>query len=1351
MSKISEVVKLKTGYANFVNLKGDFEKSQENAERMAMYRPTKSHRESLERLCRGLYQPNDKKFYLLSGSYGTGKSHLCLMFANLLSRSSGDPEIKGFYENYQKLNPEKARELKNIRKDGQYLVAICDYYSGRRFEDTVLKAVLEACQEKGLESALLTEFDEAERCLDDWEKKRKAGGGRTIRDFYQDFEKALERIAPGLALEQLRTNLRGFLSESLETFRRAFRETMGGIEFQAKSGNLIPILKRLIQGKNFKERFKGLAIFFDEFGFTLEKSAYSKDVLQGFMETICKNEPNVLFVGCIHKDFKSYADRFSQADAAVMEARITQVNLLNEGIEEIIGAIVETEKESTTWKKEVEPKTGIFDQLVPVCASLKLFPWIEEVARIRQRVLEDIFAVHPMALSCLLKLSSEIGSDARSTFTFFSGGTGDVQGSYADFIEKEEITAAGGKLNLYTVDRLFSFFENELSLKNISLKDRQRQLVNGYYASLEVIGKSVQGELFKDQEDQYQAILRMILIYQLSQIPTNLDNLRFGLYCLTKPEEKQIEKDLKTLAKWGAIFYRAQSSTYELALGTGEDPQDLIDRYIGNPTLHPPDMVKAFKDEAGRHRDLEFLEAKQYNLPYGEDKRFRTYFIRAKNLNGSLWKEIEDEREASNIKEMKSYEGSVVYVLCEEEAEIQIAQRATQEIPEIPITVAIPHGPLPFGDLLLRVKACRHYLPPNEAMKISAQTESRLRDFLENVQDGYLTQLQQVMDSILNGDTSCWYVSQGRVIIDRPQQPHKAVDMICEELFKNRSRIKHADLNFIHDDKWRSGKNNSLKQAVSTLLEAERVLIDNGNPENHGQRRYLEKVLLKGAGALRKTRTEGKVTFFECENDPSKISDDFPVLKTLCLKISGLKAGKGLPVAAVLGDLRIPPYGAGGNALMLSFAHAIRAFGEQLRIFKDSTKISEIFVRNYEDILPLVGDPFSKAILEIREISIPEQILIDGMAKSLQAPPLAHGEKRTVTETYELLRTWWKNIPSIARVLDLYEKKEQDRIAKLMKALDQIYEIDRFSFCLGKIPEIYGWEHPSKEEAASIISEFEKDIHLIQQAEQRAAGRVAEEVCLIFGAKGDIVICKEMVTSWYQGLNPSQRQAYKFKEPDAQSLLKAIGNEKVPFEIALLKNLPEAFGLDSMEEWTSLRTVDYVAKIKQAKRIIEEAKAEVPKPDVESKSYEIKTGETLKVEIPQGGTDVIYTINGVDPRKTTETFSMRERGDLTQWLKNKPSVEISMVTMDGEGNYSEPVRIELINQAAKFNIQVEKELFEDKGSFLFPETSEGIIAVIQSLLGLAIKRKIIEPTQIKTLLDEIKNIVDKADKKTTNE
>ncbi|MBV5267214.1 MAG: hypothetical protein JZU67_01570, partial [Burkholderiaceae bacterium] len=111
-------------------------------------------------------------------------------------------------------------------------------------------------------------------------------------------------------------------------------------------------------------------------------------------------------------------------------------------------------------------------------------------------MLEDVYGVHPMALSCLLKLSSEIGSDVRSTFTFFSGDVGKEEASYAEFITNADLAVAGGKLNLYTVDRLFTFFQKELSQKNPELREGQRQFVNGYFSSLDALRKTMEGDLF---------------------------------------------------------------------------------------------------------------------------------------------------------------------------------------------------------------------------------------------------------------------------------------------------------------------------------------------------------------------------------------------------------------------------------------------------------------------------------------------------------------------------------------------------------------------------------------------------------------------------------------------------------------------------------------------------------------------------------------------------------------------------------------------------------------------------------------------------------------------------------------
>lgn len=1328
MGKIADVVELKSGYANFVELKSAFEATQENTDRMAMYRPTKSHRAAFERICRGLYQPNDKKFYLLSGSYGTGKSHLCLMTANVLSRSSGEPEIAGFYENYAKLDPEKAKLLKNVRKDGQYLVAICDYHSGQHFEDVVMKAVFDSCKAKELKTDVETEFDEAERQLTEWQQKGDKTG---IRNFYKDFGIVLGTIAPGLSVEQLRMGLKNYDSNVLATFRVVFKEMMGGVNFQPQAGNLIPILRKLVKSKEFKERFKGLAIFFDEFGFTLEKAGYSKDILQGFMETICKNEPKVMFIGCIHKDFKSYADRFSKDDAAVMSARITQVDLLNEGIEEIIGAIVETDKKGEVWKKEIGPKTGVFDQLVPPCKSLDLFPWITDANRIRQQVLEDIYGVHPMALSCLLKLSSEIGSDARSTFTFFSGDVGGEKASYADFIANSDITVSGGKLNLYTVDRLFTFFQKELSQKNPELREGQRQFINGYYASLDVLRKATEGGLLGFQEDLRVQVLRVIVIYQLCQIPTSMENIQFGMYCLSSSEKNQVKGYLNDLVKNGAIFLRPQSKTYELAASTGEDPLVLIERYIADTKLHPEDMVTAFLQEAGGNNLSDFAEAKGYNLPFVEDKRFRTRFVRAKDIGDALWDEVRTAYAESHNKPTQSYEGTIVYALCEDETDVNVAREAAKAIEDTNVALSVPHAPQPFSETLLRVRACRHYLPPNEAEKISAQTESRMRDILNNPEDGYLPTLERIFRDIEEGSGACWYIQGGKILVDQPKQPHKPADMLCEELFKKRCRIKHPDLNFCHDDKWRTGKNTALKHAVAMLLDAEKVLIDNGNPDNHGEKRYLEKALLKGAGALKKIGSEGVVSYFVCETDPAKIHDDIPFFKDLCNRLATLNPGEMFSVGTFLEEAEKAPYGAGGTALVLALAHVIRAYGERLIIYKDSTKTVMQSLRSYDDLAKIVSDPAAKTVFLIRDISQAQTSLIDLIAKPTDAPPLKHGEARSLNAAFEALKQWWNGLPSVAKIISLHEKDQQVRMGKLKNLMDSLGgSIDRFDFMLEQLPAVYNNSPVSDAitpKDAKIIGEaFDKDVKLFNSGERIAQERVAQLICDLFGTKGDMIECEKTVNRWYASLNPSQRDPHKCNNEDAADFLTRLADQSVSFVTKIVKLLPKDYGFGAVPEWTSLHIQDYIAKLKQAKAEIDKAKPDVSKPIVEEGTHEINESQEMYIEIPKGAVRLIYTLDGTDPKNSESVQKSESRLNIANLLKGRANVKVKLRAVDQEGNLSDPVVVELVSKERKYEIQVEKDLFgAAEAVFKCPNDTEGLIAVLKSVIGYGVRRDLL--------------------------
>jgi hypothetical protein len=1359
MAKIAEIVKVQSGYANFVNLRESLAEESENTGRMAMYRPTKAHRVAMERLSRGLYVPNEKKFYLLNGSYGTGKSHLCLMLANLLSKSSDDPSLTGFYDNYAKLDTQRARELKNVRSGGQFLVAICDYGSGRKFEDEVLRSIVTACEQRGIDLSPFTEFAEAERLLAGWEAS--GNGNKGVRDFYDDFSKALEQVAPGVPVAALRSNLKQFKRDAFETFLAAY-EVMQGVEFQTKAGNLVSIVRDLVRSAEFKAKFMGIAVFYDEFGTAvLQSSKFEAAVMQAFMEEICQHENNVLFIGCIHKNFKDYAERTNQATAAVMEARITQVSLANEGIEEIIGAIVETKKDSVLWREEVKPREGIFNQLTPQCAALKLFPWITDTNRIRERVLEDIYGMHPMALHCLLKLSSEIGSDVRSTFTFFSGGgIPGEPGSYSDFIHNSEIIGKNGALSLYLVDKIYLFFEKELSPSSRELLDIQRNLVNGYAGSLQALRKIENPQLIDGLKEEKVAVLRTILIYALCGIPATLENIEFGRYCTTKPEKKQLKGILTELEKAGAIYLRRTSQTYELCATEGQDPVTLVDNLAEQPETLEKATVSELLKQSGQQE--EFLEAKGYNLAFSEDKRLKRVFVRGRELGPELWEQLQSSYDKAGAKYGTSFEGHAVYAICEDEAEVKMAREAVKLIPPGNILVAVPHEASPFSENLKRVIASRHLLTNEEAAKHPAQVIARIRDMLDNgLDDGYLPMIKKVVNQIISGDQSTWYQGRGKLLVEKPLQSHKPADMFCESTFLQRCQIKHPDLNLLHDDKWQRNSNTPLRQAVDELLNtASEVRIDNGNPENHGEKRYLQKVLLNGCGALKHLRNNGPVTEFFVESDPSKIDAKFPVLKELLTRLSRLNKGQALSLSDFVREMRLPPYGAGGTSLVLAIACAVRAYGELLQVFADSTHSVPASLSKFDLIVQEVGNNTSKLELALREISANQRRFVDSVAKACGAKPLAQGRQRSVVEAEKLLRGWWHNLPSVAKLAELYPDPYAGRTEALKQVLDD-ERTDPFERLLNHLPAIYA-EGPvggmSSENSTVWAAAFTEDLSQLNNGILKAEQTLVKAVSTVFEAQClDIVELEKHIRNWFEQLTPDQRNPSRCDENDeAHSLVKNLLSGGNSFHDMLTNQLPSSWGIGELRNWTSLQFPALKSKWEQAKRYIENIKPLVSDPVIRKvykveklseSNWAIEEGSKVEIEIPRGAKSVVYECTsdenkGEGTKKTIESLT-----EVDLCIGKSPRGMLHVYAVSQEGNTSRRVSYLLVHKQKQYKIKIEKEdLWGDQGSFKFPTDFASYIEVLRSLTENAQERKVIpvEAAQmVETFLKDFAKVIER--------
>ena len=263
---ISEIIEIQDSYAEYVDLGLELFDDTSNVTRMSRYRPITSHRQAFQKLARSL-NTKDKRCYLLTGSYGTGKSHLCLMFANYMQTRASEQPMPKFFENYSAVDPDAAEDLKTRRLKGKYLVALCAWGGKGDFEDVVLRAVDTALRREGFGAELDTPYLAALRKLDEW--KKLAADGDPRGRFYGETERELAQQKSGLTLAALRKGLNEFDPVMLDEFKR-IHQALTTAPFALDKVDLLPILTSILESKAFKDRYLGLLVLFDEFGDTME-------------------------------------------------------------------------------------------------------------------------------------------------------------------------------------------------------------------------------------------------------------------------------------------------------------------------------------------------------------------------------------------------------------------------------------------------------------------------------------------------------------------------------------------------------------------------------------------------------------------------------------------------------------------------------------------------------------------------------------------------------------------------------------------------------------------------------------------------------------------------------------------------------------------------------------------------------------------------------------------------------------------------------------------------------------------------------------------------------------------------
>jgi hypothetical protein len=1363
MTKINELITIHSGYAQYVNLVQTFNDPTQNRGRMEQYMPIKSHREAFSRLTRALY-PLDNRVYLLTGSYGTGKSHLCLMLANYLSLKPGDPEMIAFFDHWAQRDRDGAEKLRNLRGEGRYLVALGEYGVGDDFDSMILRAVQAAIEREELHEAWLdTHYGEAVRQIERWEDREHRAGSSGV---FNDFRAELATRYAGWTLDGLKEDLSEFSQEALNIFRELYRAVVGS-EFSYSKDNLVSILQDFLSNPKFKTRYKGLIIIADEFGYILDRGSISIDVFQRFAE-MCQagvEGSQLIFVGTGHKPFRAYsAGGLSASDFSVAAARVTEVPLESEELELIISAIVVPDKEHSAWKSEVARQAGMFNRFALTSSRIGIFKHLKG-PELRARIVENIYPMHPMATHCLIEMSTEVGSNARSVFRFFSGAvdTEPIPGSYPWYVAQTEVQS-DGHLNLYTADELATYFEAELKPDNTEVREGVRQQIRNYQASLREARKQAQAQLIGEIDPMIDRVLKLLLIYEISKVAPTFENLAFGLYCESPAEKSQLQNRLDALVK-AKILFQSSTGIYEFRRSEAADFESLIEQYKSDPDNIPKDLAAEVLSLVPLGRDGQWLEAKNHNQPYDEDKRLLRVFaqpgdLQAQHMLSDTGEKVDfftyHERQLQAEREWKSrYEGLLVYVLCETDEEVARARRAVEANLSERVIVGVPRHPVPLREPVMNLRAALHLQKTEDLDAMTLQDRSRLQEEIigdERRETGYSGDFVKARKRYLDAKELTWYGKGGVVLVAQPQSEYEPADEMMGRLYHKRNRTPHPYLNQIHVSRFGPGKDVPLTDAVAALLRTHRpVEIDHSAPANRGEIRYLKNVLAD-SGALRQIGpASGSVAHYQVESSSNKFQDKLPALAAMLHTLDSLQQGDTLSVRTLLSVHADVPYGQGPIALSLFLAYAVRAFGDELRLQLQPGAVGYVAMNDPDLIIGLVNNEHPNAILERQAISSAARALINGIYNLFAAEPGAAGQQHTVNEAYRALRDWWGQLPNLARVADIYE--DDTSTQALVKLLRNVEAANPYRLVLEQLQTTYGFPEDAMltdSSQAKLLEGLKEDKAAVENGAGRVKDALLKRLMASFNPESDYYgDYQTAIENWYKALGDEQKDEYAAWHSHASRAVVQRLRTVINIETTFFDQLPAdaGFGLGRVDDWHRDRSHEYAQMLAAALERIEANRVKLPVPkwkvrgvhkkeDLPTRSQILfRGGVTLEVQVPEPGVKVLVTDTDEDPRTALQRQAVEDQFELS--IKN--SRVVKLVSQGEDGSFGQVITLSFVNEDRKYEIAplTQQQLLEREYKFVYPEDKEALRVLISSILQDVIKQGLIDEDEARQMLIDL--------------
>jgi hypothetical protein len=436
INNLGEVIEFNSSFKTAINLYLSLNKT----EKVLNYIPTKSSVNFMDDYLQAVLGKKEHAT-LLVGPYGKGKSHLLLVLLAVLSleRNSDNEKIinqlKSKLKGVEEIGNKACSYVEKIWKSKRYLPVIINDTKGD-LNQAFLGALSDALKRENLEElAPDTFFSEAIRRTEEWEKE--------YPETFKAFSKELK--VKSYDIEKLRTDLKEFSKEALNTFRQIYPKVTAGSTFNPlATSDVLPLYRSVSDVLVENYNFAGIYIVFDEFSKFIEgldgtNAGHTMKLLQDMCELAEDSSNAQIFLTMVaHKSIKEYGKYLSQEIINAftgIEGRIIEkyfVTSSKNNYELIRNAIV---KKEDGIKRIPSIEKYIGEEALVKYYQLPAFKSNFSKTDFESIILKGCYPLNPIAAYLLLNISEKVAQNERTLFTFISN---DEPNSLARFVAEHD-------------------------------------------------------------------------------------------------------------------------------------------------------------------------------------------------------------------------------------------------------------------------------------------------------------------------------------------------------------------------------------------------------------------------------------------------------------------------------------------------------------------------------------------------------------------------------------------------------------------------------------------------------------------------------------------------------------------------------------------------------------------------------------------------------------------------------------------------------------------------------------------------------------------------------------------------